>query len=310
MTLVGGEYYSRNTGGLHSGEETANHGRWPQLCDDFTTRWSKCGEHTDLDTERSKVGEPAKGIGRDEESTVRERVGAPLPGGQVEVGDEFIGDEFSGEEAGDGQDLATGDAHQERDGVEDVAKDELQGELGDAESTADPGKEAVGEVDEGEDREYVGQNLSGDDETEHGTIREGVERVGRLATAVFGTAIDDDLATGDGLVDLGVAQFGDGNRSGDRHDGCSHQVLGRDTERDVGTQNGTGDGRETRGHGQMEFGVSHDINIGANQARRFALADEGRSGSDNGFSTGDVHGLEEEPRELLNKPLHNAELQL
>jgi len=33
--------------------------------------------------------------------------------------------------------------------VEDVALDELDGELGDAESTADPGEEAVDQVDKG-----------------------------------------------------------------------------------------------------------------------------------------------------------------
>jgi len=98
---------------------------------------------------------------------------------------------------GDRQDLATGDPHQESDGVEDVAQDELNSELGDAESTADPGEEAVDQVDKGEDCEHVGQNLSGDNETEDRTVREGVECVGRLATAVFGTTIDDHTATDD-----------------------------------------------------------------------------------------------------------------
>ena len=76
VTLAGGEYYSRNTGSLHRGDKTANHGGWPQLRDDFTTRRSKCREYTDLDAERTKVGEPTKGIGSDEESAVREGVRA------------------------------------------------------------------------------------------------------------------------------------------------------------------------------------------------------------------------------------------
>jgi len=45
----------------------------------------------------------------------------------------------------------------------------------------------------------------------------------------------------------------------------------------------------------MDLGVGHDIDVGLDKAGRLSLTDEGRGSGNDGFSTGDVHGLEEEP---------------
>ena len=58
----------------------------------------------------------------------------------------------------------------------------------------------------------------------------------------------------------------------------------------------------------MDFGLGHDINIRSHQTSRFTLAEEWRRSCDDSLSTRYVHGLEEEPREVLNDPLHNAEI--
>lgn len=60
----------------------------------------------------------------------------------------------------------------------------------------------------------------------------------------------------------------------------------------------------------MNLRLRHEVNIGADQARALALSNPGGGSGDDGLSTGDVHGLEEEPRELADHPLHDAELDI
>jgi hypothetical protein len=58
----------------------------------------------------------------------------------------------------------------------------------------------------------------------------------------------------------------------------------------------------------VELRLGHDISEGSYQTRRFTYTNEGRSSCDNGFGARNVHSLEEEPREVLNDPLHDAEV--
>lgn len=299
---------SRNTGSLHRRDETADHGGRRNGRDDLRAGRCKRAEHTNVDTKRTKVRETANGVGRDSECAVGERVIASHDRMQVGVGSKLVLHELRGENLGHAKDLGARDTHEERHGVEDVAEDELEGKSVDAETTADPGKEAVDEGDEGEDCEHVAQDLAGDLDTEDGALREGVERVGGAVDGVEVTTVDNDAAASDGLVRLGVAHLGDGDRGGDGHHGCGDQVDGGDTEVDVCAQYGTGDGRETRGHDQVKLRGGHKVDVGANKASRLALADERRGGSDDGLGTGHIHGLEEEPSEVLQEPLHDTQV--
>lgn len=52
----------------------------------------------------------------------------------------------------------------------------------------------------------------------------------------------------------------------------------------------------TGSHGEVELGLSHVVDVRADETRRLALADERRCRSNDSLSTGDVHDLEEEPR--------------
>jgi hypothetical protein len=66
--------------------------------------------------------------------------------------------------------------------------------------------------------------------------------------------------------------------------------------------------RLTRGHDEVDLRLGHDVNEGPHQTRRFTLTDEGRSSCDDGLSARHVHSLEEEPRKVLDDPLHDAEV--
>ena len=58
----------------------------------------------------------------------------------------------------------------------------------------------------------------------------------------------------------------------------------------------------------MQLRLGHDVNVGLHQTRRFTLAEEGRRSCDDGFGTRHVHDPEKEPREVLDDPLHDAEV--
>jgi hypothetical protein len=64
----------------------------------------------------------------------------------------------------------------------------------------------------------------------------------------------------------------------------------------------------TRCHDKMDFRLDHDVNIRSHQASRFTRAKEWRRSCDDSLSTRYVHSLEEEPSEVLDDPLHNAEM--
>ena len=61
-------------------------------------------------------------------------------------------------------------------------------------------------------------------------------------------------------------------------------------------------------HGEVELGLGHVVDVGLDETRGLALADEGRGGGDDGLCARDVHDLEEEPGEAADEPLHDAEV--
>ena len=109
------------------------------------------------------------------------------------------------------------------------------------------------------------------------------------------TAVDGDAAARDGLVHLGDAHLRDRDRRRDRHHRRRHEVLGGHAHADVRAEHGAGDGREAGRHGEVQLGLGHVVDVGLDETRGLALADEGRGGGDDGLGTGDVHDLEEEP---------------
>ena len=138
-----------------SRDETADHRRARNARDDLRAGRRERTEDTDLDTERAQVREPADRIRRDRVRAVRERVRARGDLAELRVRDELVLDELRREQLGDAQDLVPGHAHEERDGVEDVAEDELEGQCVEAEAPADPGEQAVDHRDERDDGEHV-----------------------------------------------------------------------------------------------------------------------------------------------------------
>jgi hypothetical protein len=150
------------------------------------------------------------------------------------------------------------------------------------------------------------QNLTSDDETENGTLGEGVDHVGRTVLVVLVTPVHDHTTKGDRNLVLRVAELRDRNRCRNRHDRRSDQITRSRSHLDVDCEDGSGDGGKTRGHDQVDLRRGHDIDVGLDEARRLALADPGRAGGDDGLGTGDVHGLEEEPGKVLDDPLHDT----
>ncbi len=58
----------------------------------------------------------------------------------------------------------------------------------------------------------------------------------------------------------------------------------------------------------MHLRLSHDVNEGPHQTRRFTLTKEGRSSCDDGLGARHVHSLEEQPSKVLDDQLHDAEV--
>ena len=130
------------------------------------------------------------------------------------------------------------------DRVENVAQNELQSQLVDAEAAADPGEQTVDGCDEGQDSEHVAEDLACNDETEQGALGKGVQCVHGCVLLVLAT-INDDSSTRYRLLQLWYAELADRHRRGYTHHRCSNKVLSGDTKADISAQNGAGDGGES-----------------------------------------------------------------
>lgn len=127
------------------------------------------------------------------------------------------------------------------------------------------------------------QNLAGDHETEPRSTAERVECVS--GWVLLDALVNDDAAARDGLVDLRYAYLADGDRCGDGHDGGGDKVLRGDAEVDVCGEDRAGDGRETRGHGEVQLGRRHEVDVGLHETRGLALANERRRGGYNSLGS-------------------------
>jgi hypothetical protein len=69
------------------------------------------------------------------------------------------------------------------------------------------------------------------------------------------------MSTSDRFVKLREAHLADGHGSRNTHHRGGDEILSRNTKTDVGTQHGSSDGRESRGHGKMDLGLGHHYAI-------------------------------------------------
>lgn len=76
--------------------------------------------------------------------------------------------------------------------IKDISEDKFQLKVVDAETFSDPCEETIDDIDKSQNSQDVGQDLSGDDETERSTTAESVESVSRGSTFLFCSTIDDN----------------------------------------------------------------------------------------------------------------------
>lgn len=224
------------------------------------------------------------------------------------------GDDLLGDELGDGENVAVTlirvgarDTEQEGDRVEEVAEDGLESEsrFVDVDVSSEPGQNAVDEGDQGNDAEKRGDNGTGNLDSEPSTVGESVQGVLSLVLVVVG----DDYATGrEGLLGLGVAHLGDGQRSGDGHDARGNKSLTVETEANVTNKCRSRDGSETTGHDLVKLGLGHVRNERSHKHGRFTLADERCGSSDNSFGARDSETPEDKSGELDDEPLDEADV--
>lgn len=99
--------------------------------------------------------------------------------------------------------------------VEDISEDQRKGEFVNPKPLPNPSEETINRGDQADDSQYVGHDLTCNDNTEHSSLRKGMESIcGR----VFYLASDYDVATGYRFIRLREAEFGDGDGRGNGHD--------------------------------------------------------------------------------------------
>jgi hypothetical protein len=101
----------------------------------------------------------------------------------------------------------------ESDRIEDVAQNELQRELADAESTADPGKKAVDRRDRRQDGDNIAENLPYQDDIEDGALGESVERIHGGILGIDLTTIKNNTTPRDRFLQLQNPELAVSDRS-------------------------------------------------------------------------------------------------
>lgn len=227
--------------------------------------------------------------------------------GEGVEGEELIDDDLLTDELADTKQVVIGDAQQPGDGVENVAEDELEGELGvdHAPVAGPPAEEAVNEPHERDDAQQRGDDHAGDLQAEPRAVGERVQRVRRLVLLVVG---HHHVARRERLLGLRVPHLRDGEGRRDRHDAGRDEGLRVQAHLDVGDEHGTGNGGETAGHDLVDLGLGEMRDERSDQHGRLALADEGRGGGDDSLGTGYAEGPEEEDGELADEPLDEADV--
>lgn len=129
-----------------------------------------------------------------------------------------------------------------------------------------------------------------------------------VGSAVLIVIRNNDAASGERLLLLGVAELAHGDRSGNTHDARGDKRLCVDTHADVRNEHRTSNRGETRAHDLVDFGHGEVSNERLDKHSRFTLSDEGRGSGDDGLGARDAHGPEEEGRELADEPLDEADV--
>lgn len=285
-----------------SNKDTRDQRQGSKAGDSTTTAGGQTRKHTNVDTERTNVTESSKHKVGDEDRPALE---GRLDQLELRVGDELVGDDLGGQQLRDGEQVLLGDTHAPGEGVEDVAEDEGESKVVDGPEVTDVGQETVDGVQQRDNAEHVAEDERSDADTEPGTVGEGVQGVDSIRLFVD---LNVDRTGSDGGLGLGDDHLGGSDGGGDRHDGSGDEVGGRNTHLDIGEEDGTGNGGETRGKNLEELGVGHEVEEALHQHCILTLTDEGRSGSDDSLGTGDAHELEEEPGKLANGPGHDTEV--
>lgn len=300
-----------DTGTGQCREDTRHKSRHSETRNITATTRADLAEHTDLGTERTDVTETAKCVSGDKTGSggkgvvVRVGVVARLEHGE---GNELVGDDLDTNETTDEEQVLALARYteQESNGVEDVSEDELKGEVVlavEVDVAAPPGEETVNQTQESNNTQECANDHTGDLKTKPSAVGEGVKSVGSLVLIVIG---NDDASSGEGLLRFGVAEFGQSKRSWDTHDTGGDESLGVQSHSDVGNEDRTSNGSETRAHDLVELGHGQVGNERLDQHGRFTLTDKRRSGSDNSLGTGDLHRPEEEDSELADEPLDKS----
>jgi len=226
--------------------------------------------------------------------------------GRLACYDNTYGNDLEADQTGDVEDVAPRDTKQEGDRVEDVADNQLDGEVVVSVETnvaSPPGQEARNEVQQRNNDKEGCDDHAGNLDSQPGALGKSFQNVGTLITLVLG---HDDLASGETLLFLRITEVAESQRSRDGHDAAGNEHLCVQAEVDVGDQNGASDGRETTGHDLVNFGLGQVGHERLDQHGALSLSDERSRGSDNGLGAGNAHAPEEEDGELADEPLDDA----
>lgn len=204
------------------------------------------------------------------------------------------------------EDIAPGHTKEEGDRVEDVADDQFDCEVVLAVKTnvtSPPGQKARNEVQQRDNDKQGRNDHAGNLNSQPGALGKSFQNVGALVRLVLG---HDDLASGETLLFLRVAEVAERQGSRDRHDAARDEHLCVQAEVDVGDENGASDCRETTRHDLVDLGLGEVGHERLDQHGTLSLSDERSRGRDNGLSARDAHAPEEKDGEFADEPLDDA----
>lgn len=233
-------------------------------------------------------------------------------------GDELVSYDLDTNELAHDEKIILADTKEPCDWVEEVAEDELDGQVvwvdqivwwlrrtkagPDVDILAEPSKDAVDHGEQGENDQEGGGDHTSHLQTEPSTHSEGVEGVLWLLLGLV-ALWHDHTAGSESLLGFWVAELGDGEGCWNGHDAGRDQSLRVDTHADVGSKDGASDGSETRGHDLVDLGIGQVRDERLDEHDRFSLSDERRGGSDDGLSSRHAHAPEEDGGKLSDEEL-------
>lgn len=225
---------------------------------------------------------------------------------QKETTGETYGDDLLGNELGNLEDIAISrNTKQESNRVKAIRQDGLESKSGivDVDVVTPPGEESIDETNGGENAEKRSNDGTTNLDTEPSTVGKSVQGVFSLVLVIVG---NDDAASGERLLGLGVTQLGDGKGRRNGHDAGGNKSLGVQTETNVADKHGTRNGSKTTSQDLVKLGVGHVGDKGTDQHGRFSLSNKGGGSSDDGLGTRSVESPEDEGGHLLDEPLDES----